>query len=458
MRLQSVVVVLAGIAFCQACSGEDKPDPLQSFFGSSGGTGSTGNSSNAGGSHAGNGAAGDTSTGGTTPSGGVPATGGAPPSAECGNGVRESGEACDDTDFGLASCVDFGFDSGQLSCDECRADASDCSGTENCFDARDNDGDRRADCDDDDCSAACSVSCPPATTLPDPASVDGDTTGHASLLETTCALAAGNPEVVYEFVASNTGILEAELVSSTSLVLELRNSCTKSSGQCTLGQRLKTSVRAGDRLFLVVDGASIGAAGRYRLSVASRRIVCGDGFQDGSEECDDANPLDLDGCSSSCELESSEVEPNDVSTSSSDYTDPFFGSISYDGDVDFVAFELDEPALGLVAETSDFDGVACLRGDQDSMLEILDSGLTRLASDDDSGLGTCARAETGALEPGLYYVKVAASVAGDTPRFPYVLDVVPKLCGNGMLSPGEQCDDGNTLPADGCDASCRQEP
>ena len=29
-------------------------------------------------------------------------------------------------------------------------------------------------------------------------------------------------------------------------------------------------------------------------------------------------------------------------------------------------------------------------------------------------------------------------------------------CGNGELNQGETCDDGNQLPGDGCDASCRR--
>jgi cysteine-rich repeat protein len=32
------------------------------------------------------------------------------------------------------------------------------------------------------------------------------------------------------------------------------------------------------------------------------------------------------------------------------------------------------------------------------------------------------------------------------------------VCGDSILSPDEQCDDGNTMPGDGCDASCRTEP
>jgi cysteine-rich repeat protein len=40
-------------------------------------------------------------------------------------------------------------------------------------------------------------------------------------------------------------------------------------------------------------------------------------------------------------------------------------------------------------------------------------------------------------------------------------DLAPDLrnanCGNGWVDPGEECDDGNTLPGDGCDSICRVE-
>ncbi len=36
--------------------------------------------------------------------------------------------------------------------------------------------------------------------------------------------------------------------------------------------------------------------------------------------------------------------------------------------------------------------------------------------------------------------------------------IVPSLCGNNTIDPGEQCDDGNTSTGDGCDASCQIEP
>jgi len=33
----------------------------------------------------------------------------------------------------------------------------------------------------------------------------------------------------------------------------------------------------------------------------------------------------------------------------------------------------------------------------------------------------------------------------------------PAVCGNGMVEPAEQCDDGNTVSGDGCDGTCHQE-
>jgi len=36
-------------------------------------------------------------------------------------------------------------------------------------------------------------------------------------------------------------------------------------------------------------------------------------------------------------------------------------------------------------------------------------------------------------------------------------DCPPCVCGNGILEPGEECDDGNTSPDDGCDANCQIE-
>ncbi len=48
------------------------------------------------------------------------------------------------------------------------------------------------------------------------------------------------------------------------------------------------------------------------------------------------------------------------------------------------------------------------------------------------------------------------SHAGDV--YKIVPDVDGPICGNGLLEPSEECDDGNVAPGDGCDATCRLEP
>lgn len=51
-------------------------------------------------------------------------------SSICGDGVRQGTEACDGRDFGGRSCADYGFMEGTLSCDElCRVETSGCRGT-----------------------------------------------------------------------------------------------------------------------------------------------------------------------------------------------------------------------------------------------------------------------------------------------------------------------------------------
>lgn len=54
----------------------------------------------------------------------------------------------------------------------------------------------------------------------------------------------------------------------------------------------------------------------------------------------------------------------------------------------------------------------------------------------------------------------AAIMAGETREVRVRLEPIEDagVCGDGVLSPDEQCEDGGTAPGDGCDASCRTEP
>lgn len=47
----------------------------------------------------------------------------------CGDGVKNSTEGCDGSDFGGSTCDDYGYDSGSLSCNDCVISSSGCSNT-----------------------------------------------------------------------------------------------------------------------------------------------------------------------------------------------------------------------------------------------------------------------------------------------------------------------------------------
>ncbi len=403
------------------------------------------------------------------PPGGSGGAGGSPP-LTCGDGKLDAEEECDGAELGGNSCQSLGYDTGSLGCTKsCAFDTSQCVLAERCTNDADDDGDGLTDCDDPDCASACADSCPTATELNDPLTVTGSTLGHANKLDSSCASPMGSgPEVVYSFTAAHTGVLDLRLVSNDDLTISIRPACEQPAelgcSDNALGpdavERLKVPVTQGQTVFVIVEGTSANDAGSFAFEIESRPIACGDGFTDGTEECDDGNTNSGDGCSAQCSLESSEVEPNDTSAQANSYLAPWVAALSPAGDVDLVKVSVASSPAYIVAETRDLDQLSCASGLVDTFVEILDTdGMTELAVDDDSAEGTCSKAIAAGLSPGDYYVRVSAPPGASQPSFAYVLDLQVKtdVCGDGMITPSEQCDDGNTATGDGCDASCQFE-
>ena len=419
------------------------------------------------GSNAGGGGAGGNGGGGSNQGGG-----GSDPG--CGNGAVDPGEDCDGADLGGKSCPDFGFDNGDLTCTlECTVETTTCSGVEQCQDAKDNDGDQLLDCDDQDCVAACADACASAQVVPDPVSTAGQTIGHASLAEAaTCSDPSSGPAVVYEFTATTTGFLDIEQLTTvdTDLAISVRSTCAAvvTESACAndyagMGatETISTPILEGETVYVVVSGSDATQAGAFTLLMGSRATVCGDGIQDPTEECEDLNTTSGDGCSDQCELEATEVEPNNTVVTANTFTAPFFAAISPAGDHDIVAITIPSEPSSLIVDTIDVAGGACFTDDLDSYLEILDaSGTILLGSDDDSGIGLCARATVTGLPVGTVYVRVRAAVGAPAPTFSYRLDVsiIQDVCGDMAVTPGEQCDDGDVLAGDGCSPTCQFEP
>ena len=225
-------------------------------------------------------------------------------------------------------------------------------------------------------------------------------------------------------------------------------------------------------------------------------LLCGNGVTDTGETCDDSNRLNLDGCSASCRIEATEVEPNEdgaISTGANaiDGNDFDAGGIAITnatnqgvilasagstarlaaidpaGDEDVFAISNDtanpvELRLDIWNRATGFGfGVPCgvsidtgliLRDAAGVLLDDSDDRLTGNA-DRCSGLGRI-------LAPGAVVYAQVVSYDDDAVITSYGLSVglAPVVCGDSRVVAGlEECDDGNTTAADGCDAMCKIE-
>ncbi|HVJ20760.1 MAG TPA: DUF4215 domain-containing protein, partial [Polyangiaceae bacterium] len=418
----------------------------------SGGKGGKGGSTNQGGANEG----GMSDVGGGAAEGG---SGGVP--ASCGDGMVAPDEECDGDNLLDATCESLGFTDGTLACSaNCSLDTSDCSGSENCGDGADNDGDMLVDCEDDDCEESCADPCAAPEVLADPAEIMATTAGRADAVSSDCSASSPTPgpDVVYAFEASTTGMLEIVLESTQLMQVSVLDACSGSAATVACDdQFLSLPVTAGDSLLIAVEAYEPGEAGPFVLNVKSRALdVCGDGYRDASEECDDGDTDALDGCDSDCNLETSEGGSNDTTAEADSLMAPYYGTIAPQGDVDVIELAVPSGPASIVANINAF-GDDCLTGELDSLVELIDSTDAVIASDDDSGVNFCSHLVSSGLTAGTYYLRVSAAPTGATPTFPYQLSVEVNVCGDGLQGPGEQCDDGDQTPGDGCDASCQLE-
>ena len=186
--------------------------------------------------------------------------------------------------------------------------------------------------------------------------------------------------------------------------------------------------------------------------------VCGDLTINPGEECDDGNTVPGDGCAADCLIESGETEPNDTAGQASTYVKmPYYAKVNPETDVDFVSFTVANSNVSIVVRTMDVGDGACAIGTIDTVVDVLaPDGTTVLGSDDDSGEGNCSRIALPSVTAGTYYARIAAGVKTKTGTFVYRLrvDEIMNVCGDGVVTAGETCDDGNMASGDGCSSSC----
>ena len=234
---------------------------------------------------------------------------------------------------------------------------------------------------------------------------------------------------------------------------------------------------------------------------------CGDGMVGNGEACDDGNGVDDDDCSNACLVRGDtcgdaavvRVDPatqsfrvtGDTRTASADYDlDCNFARTVANGDR---VYEFTAPVSGIwtfdaTADTASFNialGVQRVCGDatrnlacdvsstttwrRSATLEMLAGETVYLVVDgygtgsSPTSTGQGAFTLTGKVVP---YVGLGASCdpAGVLNRCGdgFLCDTslaapvcIPTVCGNGVLEPGEECEDGNVADGDGCSPDCR---
>lgn len=201
--------------------------------------------------------------------------------------------------------------------------------------------------------------------------------------------------------------------------------------------------------------------------------TCGDTVAVGAEECDDGNMVETDGCTTQCK--SGRVCSTVGFAGGAAYaTNPATGTCyaNFSGPTTWASAQSSCLALGghLVAITSAAEqavvsavvvgtpwmGATDDANDTDAVFDWVTTdawGYTNFAAgepDDDFGVG--GNGECLAFVGGAQWVDTNCNFVGYTDG--RVCEFAPNPCGDGVLHPGEVCDDGNSINGDGCDNNC----
>jgi fibro-slime domain-containing protein len=167
-------------------------------------------------------------------------------------------------------------------------------------------------------------------------------------------------------------------------------------------------------------------------------VVCGDGKVQGNETCDDGNTVSGDGCSSTCQVEPGWKCPTP--------------------DTKCIAKACGD---GIIAGNEQCDDGNTVSGDGCSATCQVEAGWACVANPTPPPASVCHQTTCGDG------IKEGSEECDDGNTIPYdgcspTCTIEPHcsggtctaVCGDGLVFPGEQCDDGNTISGDGCSSTC----
>jgi len=231
---------------------------------------------------------------------------------------------------------------------------------------------------------------------------------------------------------------------------------------------------------------------------------CGNGHLDGTETCDDGNTAGSDGCSAQCTVETGYMctgmpsvcthmtqlmdgtcagpmpltmtmtgalyngtGAGDTTNATDQVTSSACDSETTSGDGHDQIWSFTNPTAGPVLITishtaTSFDAVlrlttvACDVSTQvpDDLLPADQSSGASDGCADLHGSSTDERLNYNNLPAGTYYIVIDGYGTTSNGAYSFTVQAGHGTCGNGVIEFGETCDDNNTGPSDGCDASC----
>ena len=180
--------------------------------------------------------------------------------------------------------------------------------------------------------------------------------------------------------------------------------------------------------------------------------VCGNGELEARELCDDGGTVDGDGCSADCLVQDPDYfcdEPGDRASRSSIVAAASSRATEICDDSNVVGGD------GCSADCSAVeDGWVCPRPGRPCVaLPVCGNGVLERGETCDDLDAVSGDGCSGSENPGRVSCQVEAGFWCPAAGSP----CAPMVCGDGLRSPDEQCDDGNATPDDGCAANCSVE-
>lgn len=188
---------------------------------------------------------------------------------------------------------------------------------------------------------------------------------------------------------------------------------------------------------------------------------CGDNVKNGSEECDDGNTADNDGCDSACKIEVVfECTPDNMECRGTDIYWCNAGSWSFVKDCDPLGQICEQNGIYAVCKTEEIPDEGPDDGPDETPDIIPDDGPDDIVPDEinDESVDEVPDETSDDEVPDTSDDDVVSvdDVITDTDGETTDEEIVPG-CGNDVLEDGEECDDGNNVPGDGCDPTCKEE-